>query len=88
MRKVHLASEDCTGCHRSHDSNYPSLLTRPPVEMCLDGCHKEIKETKESSEFKHEAMTKGLAASTATERTTTGSPLAAQAGHRSVSLMP
>jgi predicted CXXCH cytochrome family protein len=60
-QKVHLASEDCTKCHRSHDSNYPSLLTRSPVELCLDGCHKEIKANMESSEFKHDAMTKGLA---------------------------
>ena len=35
-------------------------LTKPPVELCLDGCHKEVKETLESSAFKHEAMTKGL----------------------------
>jgi predicted CXXCH cytochrome family protein len=60
-QKVHLASEDCAKCHRSHDSNLPSLLTRSPGELCLDGCHKEIKGTIESSEFKHDAMTKGLA---------------------------
>jgi predicted CXXCH cytochrome family protein len=59
-QKVHLASEDCTKCHRAHDSNYPSLLTRSPVELCLDGCHKEIKGNMESSEFKHDAMTKDL----------------------------
>ena len=59
-RKIHLAAEDCARCHRSHDSNYPALLTKPPVELCLDGCHKEVKETLESSAFKHEAMTKGL----------------------------
>jgi predicted CXXCH cytochrome family protein len=60
-QKIHLAAEDCTKCHRSHDSNYPALLTKPPVEMCLDGCHKEVKETMDSSTFKHEAMIKGLA---------------------------
>ena len=60
-QKIHLAAEDCTKCHRSHDSNYPALLTKPPAELCLDGCHKEIKENMESSEFKHDAMTKGLA---------------------------
>jgi predicted CXXCH cytochrome family protein len=59
-QKMHLAAEDCAKCHRSHDSNYPALLTKPPVELCLDGCHKEVKETMESSPFKHEAMTKGL----------------------------
>ncbi len=60
-RKLHLASEDCTRCHRSHDSDIPSLLTKSPSVLCLDGCHKEINEKVESSEFKHEAMTKGLA---------------------------
>jgi predicted CXXCH cytochrome family protein len=62
-QKVHLASEDCAKCHRSHDSNLLSLLTRPAAELCLDGCHKEIRENMESSEFKHDAMTKGLACS-------------------------
>jgi predicted CXXCH cytochrome family protein len=60
-QKMHLASEDCAKCHRSHDSDLPSLLTRSPAGLCLDGCHKEIKETMESSAFKHDAMTKGLA---------------------------
>jgi predicted CXXCH cytochrome family protein len=60
-QKVHLASEDCSKCHRSHDSNLPSLLTRSPVELCMDGCHKEIKANMESSEFKHDAMTKKMA---------------------------
>ncbi len=60
-QKAHLASEDCTRCHRSHDSNYAGLLTRSPGELCMDGCHKEIKENMASSEFKHDAMTKGLA---------------------------
>jgi predicted CXXCH cytochrome family protein len=59
-QKLHLAAEDCTKCHRSHDSNYPGLLTKPPVELCLDRCHKEVKEAMDSSTFKHEAMTKGL----------------------------
>jgi predicted CXXCH cytochrome family protein len=60
-RKVHLASEDCARCHRAHDSDLPALLTRSPAELCLDGCHKEIKAKMESSEFKHDAMTKGMA---------------------------
>ena len=61
QQKAHLTSEDCTKCHRSHDSNYPSLLARSPGELCLDGCHKEIKENVVWSQFKHDAMTKGLA---------------------------
>jgi predicted CXXCH cytochrome family protein len=60
-QKIHLAAEDCTRCHRAHDSNYPGLLTKSPVEQCLDECHKEVKENMDSSAFKHEAMTKGLA---------------------------
>jgi predicted CXXCH cytochrome family protein len=60
-QKLHLASEDCDKCHRSHDSDLPGLLTKSPRELCLDGCHKEIKANMESSEFKHDAMKKGLA---------------------------
>lgn len=60
-QKMHLASEDCTKCHRSHDSDIPSLLTRSPAGLCTDGCHKEIKANLESNDFKHEAMTKGMA---------------------------
>ena len=60
-KKIHLAPEDCTKCHRSHDSDYPSLLTRSPVQLCLDACHKEVQEDIESTKFKHDAMTKGLA---------------------------
>ncbi len=60
-QKLHLTGEDCSKCHRSHDSSIPGLLTRSPRELCLDGCHKEIKENLESSQFKHEAMTKGMA---------------------------
>jgi predicted CXXCH cytochrome family protein len=60
-QKAHLASEDCSKCHKSHDSNLPSLLTKSPAALCLDGCHKEIKENMDSSEFKHDAMTQKLA---------------------------
>jgi predicted CXXCH cytochrome family protein len=60
-QKAHLASEDCTRCHRSHDSDLPALATRSAGELCLDGCHKEVKADMESSKFKHDPMTKGMA---------------------------
>jgi len=58
--KIHLLEEDCSGCHRPHDSDYAGLLAGPPLELCF-GCHEDLKEMMESSDFRHKAVTEGLA---------------------------
>jgi predicted CXXCH cytochrome family protein len=59
-REIHLAKEDCAGCHRPHESVYSDLLTGKPLDLCF-GCHDDLKERMESEEFKHEAVTDGMA---------------------------
>lgn len=34
---------ECGSCHRKHTSQYPSLLRKPQIQICLD-CHEEISE--------------------------------------------
>ncbi|MBI1336892.1 MAG: hypothetical protein GC164_08010 [Phycisphaera sp.] len=62
VRFKHKAVEDdCTNCHDPHASNYKMQVKAPPMQLCTDTCHADVKKAVTTATHKHSAVTQDSA---------------------------
>ena len=52
---------ECVQCHDAHASDYPMQTKQPPVTLCMEKCHKEVRDAVTGAPHKHSVVLKDLA---------------------------